>query len=316
MDRNAAGAPVSAASEVDEFMEAMGLGQPAQPEPGQPASTAPGASLPPVESADQPATEDAGTVYADPTNLPFGVAPTSVPEPPVQQQTEPATEQPASDPDAERYRQQAAAAEAARDAYKQQVEAYNAAMQAEMVRAQQRQVEQQRAERVNQAQAVYRQLIDAGDPERAADYLRSFYDGLLLQDRQAVQAQMANMQVQSQQREEQLIAPRYAQYLVQQNGLPAEYEGILSQFDGRTQDAILPKLKAQYEAQKQQLTQQQTALDQRVRELEAQMRAGTGAFNPGGTNGAAAPTQRPRPSDPREAEVYDYLTAPVLPRQR
>jgi hypothetical protein len=313
MDRTSAGAPASAASEVDEFMEAMGAGSATQApatEPAQAPSTAPDASLPPVDAATETYEE------LDLSNLPMGVAPSSVPEQPVQQEapvTPPANN---SNEELERYRREAETARQAAEAYKQQVDAYNAAMQAEMVRAQQRQTEQQRAERVNQAMQVHQQLIDAGDPERAASYIRSFYDGLLTQTQQAAQAQVANLQVQAQQQQEQLIAPQYAQYLVQTHQLPAEYQGILSQFDGRTQDRILPQLKAQYETQKQQLTQQQTALEQRVRELEAAQRAGSGAYNPGGTNGAAAPMNRPRPSDPREAEVYDYLTAPVLQRQR
>ena len=312
MDRNSAGAPASAASEVDEFMEAMGAGgapEPVAPEPAQAPSTAPDVSLPPVDTAQ----EDPGV---DPYNLPFGVAPESVPDRPVQEQQQVTMPADSSNEELERYRREAATAQQAADAYRQQVDAYNAAMQAEMVRAQQRQSEQQRAERINQAMAIHNQLVESGEPERAADYIRSFYDGILMQERQAAQAMIANERVQTTQQREQLLAPQYAQHLVQTHGLPAEYQGILSQFDGRTQDSILPKLKAQYEAQKSQLTQQQTALEQRVRELEAAQRGNSGAFNPGGTNGAAAPAQRQRPTDPREAEVFDYLNSPVLSRQR
>lgn len=309
--RNTAGSQSAAANEVDEFMEAMGAPPAAAPETPP---AAPVEATPPDQSS---ATPDDGyvPVSAVDTSAYQATVDQSIPEQPVEAQAEVAPPADNSAEELARYRREAEAAQQAAAAYRQQVEAYNAAMQAEMVRAQQRQVEQQRAERVNQAMAIHQQLIDSGQPEKAADYIRSFYDGLLIQERQASQAQLAQLKVQTEQERHRLVAPQYAAELVRANGLPQEYVSILSQFDGYTQDRMVAGLKAQYETQRRQQTEREQQLEQRLRDLEAAQRAGAGWSNPSGNGGAAAPATGQRPSDPREAEVWDYLNSPLIAKR-
>jgi hypothetical protein len=308
MERNPAGATNAAASEVNDFMEAMGAGSapaPSTPEITQAPPVAPAESQPPVVDTQ---------VSSAPEAQPLPPMEQGIPERPVAAESEVTPPADNSQAELDRFRREAEIARQQADTYRQQVEQYNAAMQAEMARAQQRQIDQQRAERVNQAMQIHNQLVDSGQPEKAADYIRSFYDQILVSERQASQATIANLRVQQQQEAHRLLAPQYAADLVRQHGLPQEYVGVLSQFDGYTQDRMVTGLKAQYEAQRQQLARRETELEQRVRELEASQRAASGAFNPGGTNGSSSPSTGTRPSDPRAAEVFDYLQSPVIPR--
>ena len=308
--RNTAGSQSAAANEVDEFMEAMG----APPTAPETPPAAPVEATPPDQSS---ATPDDGYVPVSAVDASAYQATVdqSIPEQPVAAQAEVTPPADNSAEELARYRREAEAAQQAAAAYRQQVDAYNAAMQAEMVRAQQRQVEQQRAERVNQAMAIHQQLVDSGQPEKAADYIRSFYDGLLIQERQASQAQLAQLKVQTEQERHRLVAPQYAAELVRTNGLPQEYVGILSQFDGYTQDRMVAGLKAQYETQRRQQTEREQQLEQRLRDLEAAQRAGAGWSNPSGNGGAAAPATGQPPSDPREREVWEYLNSPLIAKR-
>jgi len=177
------------------------------------------------------------------------------------------------------------------------------------------QVEQQRQERINQAEAISKTMINSGDVEGGSSYLRRFYDDLRIQDYQAANAAISAQRVQSEQVQHQLLAPRYAEHLVKSNNLPDEYKEILSQYDGHTQDAMLPALRAQHAKASMQTTSRERELEQRLRDLEAQMKSSNPAWSPGGSGASAAPqSQGPRPSNRQEAEVWDYLQAPVLPR--
>lgn len=178
------------------------------------------------------------------------------------------------------------------------------------------QVEQQRQERINQAEAISRTMINSGDVDGGSAYLRRFYDDLRIQDTQAAQAQIAQQRVQAEQERHQLLAPRYAEYLVQSNNLPAEYQEILAQYDGHTQDAMLPALKAQHARTATQQTARERELEQRLLDVEAQLKARNPAFSPGGSGGSAAyqQPQGDRPSNKQEAELWDYQNAPVMTR--
>lgn len=233
-----------------------------------------------------------------------------------EQAAEPQTESIASDPQVDPNLQyQLDQIKQERDRAAAELSQWQQAAIAQQRQQQMMQVEQQRQERIAQAEAISKTMINSGDVEGGSSYLRRFYDDLRLQDAQAAQAIIASQRVQAEQERHQLLAPKYAEYLVKSNNLPPEYQEILSQYDGHTQDAMLPALKAQHAKQATQQTARERELEQRLLDLEAQMKASNPAFNPGGYGGSAAPqAQGPRPSNKQEAELWDYQNAPVMTR--
>jgi hypothetical protein len=157
---------------------------------------------------------------------------------------------------------------------------------------------------VEDAHKRNRELIDAGEPEKADQELRSFYARLEAADnsmRQYVQTERTNF---TQQREHVTLAPKYAQHLGQVHGLSPEDVALLSKFDGFVQDKMINDIVARNNATK--------STEARLRDLEASARAQSGVFAPSGTTGSAAPPQSQRPTDPTQAELYDYMQSPVI----
>ena len=281
-------APVQ--SEADAFLSAGGGFNPQQPQEPQPQQTeapvaydAPGS---PQQGEPTGSTQDAATTTSEP-------------------QIDPAVAAHQAELERIRYERDMAAEEVSR--YRQ----------AQLMAAQQeqmRQIEQARAERVSQAHAVAENMIRSGDTEGGLSYLRRFEDETRMADWQAAQAQIANTRVQSEQQVHRALAPQYARHLVATNNLPESYVTLLQQYDGNQQDAMVPHLVAQHQASSQQQTAREAQLEQRLREIEAQQKSMNPAFFGGGTGGAGSPSQGQRPSNPRDAELWDYLNAPPLTR--
>jgi len=150
-----------------------------------------------------------------------------------------------------------------------------------------------------------RELIDAGEPEKADQELRAFYENMAQADNSMRQYVQNQRQEFVQKRQHVDLAPRYAQHLGEKHKLSAEDIELLSQFEGPMQDRLIPGIVARSKAAKQ------TAA--RIRDLEAASRSQSGAFTPGGTTGSAAPTQSQRPTDPMQAEVWDFMQSPIVP---
>lgn len=203
---------------------------------------------------------------------------------------------------------------AQRDQSAQELQQWQQQMIAAQRQQQMMQVEQQRQERINQAEVIAQNMADSGDSKGSTAYLRRFYDDLRLTDANVAQAAIANQRVQAEQMQHRLLAKPYAEHLVQQHQLPKEYVELLAQHDGRTQDSLVQTFVARERQQTTQTTARERELEQRLRDLEANAKAGNPAFNPGGSGAGAAPPQSQRPSNPREAEIWDYQNAPVMTR--
>lgn len=199
---------------------------------------------------------------------------------------------------------------AERDQAAQELQQWQQAMIAETRKQQMQQVEFRRQERIDQAKEIAKSM----DAEDAVVYMQRFYDDLRLSEAQQAHAAMAAQQVQAEQQRHMLLRKPYAEHLVATNQLPPSYVELLSQYDGHQQDAMVKGFVAQHRQVQQQQTARERELEQRLRDLEASVRAQNPAFNPGGSQASAGTPAQQRPSSPREAEVFDYLNAPVLPR--
>lgn len=199
---------------------------------------------------------------------------------------------------------------AERDQAAQELAQWQNAMIAETRKQQMQQVEFRRQERIDQAKEIAKSM----DAEDAVTYMQRFYDDLRLSEAQEARAAMAQYQVQAEQQRHALLRKPYAEHLVQTNQLPPEYVEILSQYDGHQQDALVKGFVTQHRQAQQQQTARERELESRLRDLEASVKAQNPAFNPGGSQSSAAPVQGQRPTSRREAEIFDYLNAPVLPR--
>jgi cytochrome c553 len=105
------------------------------------------------------------------------------------------------------------------------------------------------------------------------------------------------------------VAPQYAQHLVQVNGLPDDYVPILAQYDGRTQDRLVKDFALQHRRNVEAKSTMDAQTEQRLRDLEAQIKQQSGGFTPSSTGSGSPPAQSDRPTDPRAREVWDYLHA-------
>ena len=158
---------------------------------------------------------------------------------------------------------------------------------------------------VEDAHKRNRELLDAGDVDKADAELRAFYTQVEQADNNMRNYVAAQRQQFASKRDQENLKPQYAQHLGQTHKLSAEDVALLAKFDGYTQDVLVREIIARNNREAQN--------EARLRELEASTRAQSGAFAPGGTTGAAAPAESQRPSDPMQAEVWDYMQSPIVP---
>lgn len=203
---------------------------------------------------------------------------------------------------------------AERDVLAEQTQRWEQANLMAQRQEQARQIEQMRQERVQQAQAVAENMIRSGDTEGGLAYIRRFNDEARVADWQAAQSQIAQTKQMSEQQVHRALAPQYAKHLVATHGLPEAYVRVLSQYDGNTQDRMVQDLVATHQQTVQQQTARESELEQRLRDLEASLKAQNPAFNPGGTGGATGQVNPQRPTNPREAEIWDYQNAAPFTR--
>lgn len=157
---------------------------------------------------------------------------------------------------------------------------------------------------IEKAHQRNRELIDSGEPEKADQELRAFYARVEAADNNMRNYVQSQRQEFVQQREHIQLAPMYAQHLGKVHKLAPEDVALLSKFEGSVQDRMIPDIVARNKAAK--------SNEARLRDLEAASRAQSGAFAPAGSSGGAVPAPNPRPSDPTEAELWDYMQSPVM----
>jgi hypothetical protein len=180
--------------------------------------------------------------------------------------------------------------------------------QTQIQRQQAAAAEQQRQEQIANAYQIAQQL-EAQEPGKGMQYIRQFEDWNRLQQQQQMQYMTAAQQQQFRQQFEVAVAPQYAQHLVQVNGLPDDYVPILAQYDGRTQDRLVKDFALQHRRNVEAKSTMDAQTEQRLRDLEAQIKQQSGGFTPSSTGSGSPPAQSDRPTDPRAREVWDYLHA-------
>ena len=285
MDRsdNVEGTFNASRSEVDDFMDAMG----SQPE------------APIAQPPAQPATEPVADVAPQqPSNIDQSG-----------QTIEPQTP-PVSNAELDDIRRQLTSEREAREAIQQEIARRDAYARQQAAVAQQQLAAKQRQDRIDQANEEYTRLIDQGEPERARIQLQTFWGNLDASERQQQQAREAQANIIRQQEADRILAPQYAKHLGEANGLSDADIALLATVDGRSQDRMLPGLIAR----KQQQERERAELESKMRDAEAERLASMSAFNPGGSYGGASSSQiqQERPTDPSEAEVWDFMNSPMV----